>query len=96
MFTSVVGTPLDRRNVTRLFKAALKRAGLHESVRFHDLRHAAATLMLEAGVDTKIASARLGHSTTAITQDLYQHWIPSLDDQAAERMQRALRGAVGT
>ena len=94
VFTSVVGTPLDRRNVTRHFKAALKRAGLRESVRFHDLRHAAATLMLEAGVDTKIASARLGHSTTAITQDLYQHWIRSLDDQAAERMQRALRGAI--
>ena len=70
---SLIGTPLDKHNVTRLFKAALKRAGLRESVRFHDLRHAAATLMIEAGVDTKIASARLGHSTTAITQDLYQH-----------------------
>jgi len=91
VFTSVVGTPLDRRNVTRRFKAALKRVALRESVRFHDMRHAAATLMLEAGVDTKIASARLGHSTTAIMQDLYQHWVRSLDDQAAERMQRALR-----
>jgi len=58
--------------VLRAFKLALGRAGLPD-VRFHDLRHAHATLLLRAGVALKTASARLGHSGIAITADLYQH-----------------------
>ena len=83
----------DKPEVTRSFKAALKRAGLPESIRFHDLRHAAATLMLAAGVDAKTASARLGHSNMIITLDLYTHAVRSLDDQAAARIAAALRRA---
>jgi integrase len=59
VFCSQIGTPLMRRNVLRAFKLALRRAGLPESVRFHDLRHAHATLLLRAGVALKTASARL-------------------------------------
>jgi integrase len=94
VFTSAVGTPLDQRNVIRLFKIALRRAGLPQTVRFHDLRHAAATLMLAGGVDPKTASARLGHSTIRLTMDLYTHAVQALDAEAAERMQRVLRGPV--
>jgi integrase len=94
VFTTVTGTPLDQRNVIRLFKAALKRAGLSETIRFHDLRHAAATLMLASGVDQKTAAARLGHSTIRLTMDLYTHAVQALDVDAAERMQRLLRGTV--
>jgi integrase len=61
------------------------------SIRFHDLRHFAATLMLSEGVHPKIASARLGHSTITITLDLYSHAAAGLDVDAADRMQRALR-----
>ena len=92
VFTSHVGTPLLRRNVLRAFKSALRRAGLPESTRFHDLRHAHATLLLRAGVPLKVASGRLGHNSIAITGDLYQHVARDMDADAAERAARALRG----
>jgi integrase len=50
--------------------------------------------MLAAGVDQKTASARLGHSTIRLTMDLYTYAVRALDAEAAERMQRALRGSV--
>lgn len=84
----------DKANVIHFFKAALKRAELSESVRFHDLRLATATLMLAAGVDAKSASQRLGHSTITTTSELYTHVVQALDDQAAEPMQPAMRGAI--
>jgi integrase len=92
VFASAIGTPLNQRNVIRLFKAALVRAGLPEAIRFHDLRHAHATMMRQAGVDLKTVSARLGHSTIAITADLYTHAVQDLDEDAAELVQRVLRG----
>ena len=88
------GCPLNRgrpslprllRNVLRAFNLALGRAGLPD-VRFHDLRHAHATLLLRAGVALKTASARLGHSGIAITADLYQHVAGDLDADAAQRV----------
>jgi integrase len=72
------------------FKQALKRAGLSSQVRFHDLRHFAATLMLAAGVHPKVASERLGHAQVGITMDLYTHVVEGLDRDAAERMQQAM------
>jgi integrase len=95
VFTSIVGTRLDQRNVIRLFKAALDRAGLPKSTRFHDLRHASGSIALAAGVDLKVISRRLGHSTITITADLYTHVVNQLDIDAAELMQRALRGGNG-
>jgi integrase len=79
VFPSTIGTPLDQRNVIRLFKGALRHAGLPESTRFHDLRHASASLALAAGVDLKVISQRLGHSTITITADLYTHVVRKLD-----------------
>jgi integrase len=92
VFASRIGTPLLVRNVIRSFKATLARAGLPTRYRVHDLRHAAATLMLAAGVHPKIASSRLGHSTVGITLDLYTHSLEGLDADASRRIQRALRG----
>jgi integrase len=91
VFCSQIGTPLMRRNVLRAFKLAVGRAGLPESIRFHDLRHAHATLLLRAGVALKTASARLGHSGIAITADLYQHVAGDLDADAAQRVADVLR-----
>jgi len=79
-----------QRNVIRDFKRALERAGLPHTVRFHDLRHAHATLMLRAGVPLKVASGRLGHSAIGITADLYQHAIADMDQDAADRVAAAL------
>jgi integrase len=90
VFSTELGTPLSGRNAHRLFKLALARAGLPSTVRVHDLRHFAATLMLSAGVHPKIASERLGHSTVGITLDLYSHAVQGLDVDAAERMARAM------
>lgn len=69
--------------VTRLFSDLVLSANLHR-IRLHDLRHTHATLALAAGVDLKVASSRLGHSTTAITADLYTHVIPAMARQAAD------------
>ena len=65
--------------------------GLPDSVRFHDLRHAHATLLLRAGVPLKVASGRLGHGSIGITADLYQHVAADMDTDAAERAAGLLR-----
>lgn len=55
-------------------------------INFHAARHTAATLALEAGVDIKIVSEQLGHSTTRITQDLYQHVRHQVHIDSAEKV----------
>jgi integrase len=90
IFASEAGDPLDRRAVTKLkFKPLLKRAELPE-IRFHDLRHTCATLLLTRNVNPKIVSEMLGHSTIAITLDTYSHVLPNMRDQAAAAMEEAL------
>ena len=69
----------------------LKKTGLPQ-IRFHDLRHTAATIMLGAGVNAKIVSERLGHSKIAMTIDTYQHVLPTMQLAAAANIQRALTG----
>jgi integrase len=55
-------------------------------IRLHDLRHLHATLALAAGVAPRVLADRLGHSTTAVTTDTYQHVLPDLDHDAARRV----------
>jgi hypothetical protein len=69
--------------VTRHFQALARKAGL-PPIRLHDLRHTNASIALAAGVDIKVVSDRLGHSTTAITADLYTHVVPSLGRDTAK------------
>jgi integrase len=76
---------VDRRS----FKPLLERAGL-EGLRFHDLRHTCATLLLSRGVHPKFVQELLGHSSIAMTLDRYSHWIPSMGDQTARAMEAAL------
>lgn len=91
VFASEVGQPLDRRKVTaRHLKPLLKRAGLPD-IRFHDLRHTCATLLLMRNVNPKVVSEMLGHATIAITLDTYSHVLPNMRDQAASAMEEALR-----
>jgi integrase len=63
-------------------------------VRFHDLRHAHATHLLANGVHPKVASERLGHSRVGITLDLYSHVLPGMQEDAAARVDDALRQAL--
>jgi integrase len=68
VFRSTTGTPLRRYNlIPRSFKPLLERAGLSRSLRFHDLRHTAATLLLLKGVNPKIVQEILGHANISTT-----------------------------
>jgi integrase len=90
IFASTIGTPLEASNVmNRSFKPLLKRAGLPE-IRFHDLRHTAATLLLSRGVHPKLVQELLGHATITQTMDTYSHVLPGMGDQTANAMERAL------
>ena len=90
IFSSEKGTPLNPENlVKRSFKPLLKRAGLPE-IRFHDLRHTCATLLLGRGIHPKIVQELLGHATIAMTLDTYSHYLPSMGDQASGAMGDAL------
>ena len=85
VFATKLGEPLDTSTVTRAFQAALRRAGLPRQ-RFHDLRHATATLHLEAGEELIVVSWLLGHSTISTTADVYAHVTPAMLDRTADRM----------
>ena len=94
IFASETGEPLDRRAVTKVkFKPLLNRAGLPK-IRFHDLRHTCATLLLTHNVNPKIVSEMLGHSSVAITLDTYSHVLPNMRDQAAAAMEEAFRSLL--
>ena len=62
-------------------------------MRFHDLRHAHASLLLAAGVHPKVVQERLGHSQVSVTLDTYSHVAPSLQREAAERLDGLLNRA---
>lgn len=61
-------------------------------IRPHDTRHTAATLLLEAGIPVKVVSEHLGHSTTSITADFYQHVAPHMQEEAAKKLGAMLLG----
>jgi integrase len=92
VFPNLVGRPLNRNNLRqRSFFPVLSRAGLPR-IRFHDLRHSCATLLLGEGVHPKIVSDLLGHSQIGITLDLYSHVTPTMQAVAAGAMGRLLGG----
>lgn len=92
VFATRNGAPLDSRNVTKEFQAVLARAGL-PSQRFHDLRHAYATLLLEAGADLYEVSRGLGHASISTTANVYGHLTDAMRQRVAERMDAVLGGA---
>ncbi|MBA2757374.1 MAG: site-specific integrase [Chloroflexi bacterium] len=89
VFTDAVGRPLVGRYITPALRTALKRAAL-PAIRCHDLRHTAATLQLAGGVPLAVISRTLGHSTIAVTADIYAAVTPDLRREAADAMDRAL------
>lgn len=93
VFTTRRGTWLAGDNVRRTFKILLRRAGLPETTRIHDLRHAMATTWLSQGVPVKVVSERLGHASIAITLQLYAHVLPGMQHAAANQIDSWLTGA---
>jgi len=85
VFTTGLGTPMHPDDVSRLFPTVLKAAKLPK-VRFHDLRHSCATLLLSLGVHAKLVQETLGHSSYQLTMDTYSHMIPALRNEVADRM----------
>jgi integrase len=80
---------LRQNNVSRRdFKSLLKKAKL-PPMRFHDLRHTAATLMLARGVNVQVVSRKLGHKDIVTTLKVYGHLLPSMEEQAVATMATA-------
>ena len=94
MFTTLQGHPLDGGVVTRNLQRILADAGLPR-LRFHDLRHCAASLLGAQGVPPRGVMEVLGHSRMSVTTDVYSHVFRSLLGDAAEAMDRALGGQFG-
>jgi integrase len=87
VFTSETGTLLDPTNVTHRFQQTRERAGL-PPLRLHDLRHTAATLMLQEGVHPSVVREMLGHSTVMLTLGTYSHVMPNMQREAATKLDR--------
>jgi integrase len=95
VFTMAQGGPLRQSMVsTRLFKPAVRAAGLDPTVRFHDLRHTCASLLIRQGASVKAVQKQLGHASASITLDRYGHLFPDELDQLAERLERARADAI--
>lgn len=71
----------------RVFKRTLKSAEIRESIRLYDLRLTTATLLLQAGINPKIVSERLGHSTITLTLDVYSHVLPTMQADASAQLE---------
>lgn len=94
VFASTIGTPLNGGDVLRSFRKLLKTAGI-PAMRFHDLRHAYATLSLAAGDDLVTVSANLGHANIATTANVYAHVLPRTKKGGAERLEAYVSAAAG-
>lgn len=91
VFTSLKGRPLNATVLYRDFKRILTGAGL-PSVRFHDLRHGCATLLLLQGVHPRLVMEQLGHSAIGVTMDCYSHVLSELREEPAAQMDALLGG----
>jgi integrase len=90
VFATGKGTPLDAQNIiNRFFKPLLKRAELPD-MRWHDLRHTYATLLLARGTHPTYVQKSLGHASVQLTLDRYSHWMPSMGRNTAEGIDEAL------
>lgn len=93
MFTNELGAPLHTNAISgRAWRRAKKAAGLPEGVRPYDLRHACATVLLEAGEDLKSIADQLGHSTIQLTANTYAHVTTGMKERTAARLDQALFG----
>jgi len=87
VFSTKAGTPIDTSNIFHRFQQTLSKAGLPR-MRFYDLRHTHASLLIAEGVHPKKIAERLGHASIKLTMDLYGHLFEGSDRESAERMQR--------
>jgi len=92
VFCSTVGGHLHTSRILfAQFKALLKKAGLPD-IRFHDLRHSSATMLLSVGVHPKVVQEILGHSQISMTMDIYSHVLPTMQQEAMSKLNSVLQG----
>ena len=91
VFSTALGTPIFPGNLRRAFLRMVASSGVGR-LRFHDLRHTHASLLLARGVHPKVVSERLGHSGIGITLDVYSHVLPTLQEEAARELDAWLAG----
>jgi integrase len=87
--TNAIGGPIHLSTLRDAWRRTLKATGLGR-FRFHDLRHADVTLVLQQGTHRKIMSEGPGHSTAKVTLDTYSHVLPGLQVEAASRLDQLL------
>ena len=90
LFQTKNGTPFSPRNIQRHFARITDEAGL-PPIRFHDLRHTTATLLLLQGTHPKLVQELLGHSSIVLTLDTYSHVIPAMHGEIADTMNALLK-----
>jgi integrase len=90
VFTNQIGNFINPDYISRSFKKDLKIANLPE-IRFHDLRHGHATMLMEAGEDIKVIADRLGHSTIKLTADTYSHPGEKMQKEASNKLDQILQ-----
>jgi integrase len=94
VFPNEIGSTLNPSNLrNRSFTRIKARSDVREDLRFHDLRHTCATLLLSEGVNVKVVSELLEHASITITLNTYSHVLPEMQDSAADAMEGAL-GAI--
>ena len=94
MFAREDGVPLAPEGVSQAIRRAVKASGLPR-IRFHDVRHTHATILLQDGVPVRTVSQRLGHASAMVTMMIYSHVLPGDDQGAAARFGRLLAGENG-
>jgi integrase len=92
VFCTSHGTPIAAANLRTAFKALLVKAELPD-IRFHDLRHSVATLLLEIGTHPKIVQELLGHENIGMTMDIYSHVMPTMQREAMAKLNELLGGS---
>jgi integrase len=89
VFTSTIGTPLEQRRLDRIFKDLCDKAGLRR-IRFHDVRHSAASILIAEGVHPKAIQELLRHSSIQLTMDTYGHLFDQVQRETADKMNAIL------
>ena len=91
VFTDEQGNPIDSNRLSREFHKIVKTGGLPH-ITLHGLRHCVASLMLADGASIKTVAEKLGHANPSLTLDIYSHLLPTIQEQAAEALDRRLAG----
>jgi len=93
VFPNFTGGPLHPNSLASRFQRLITQAGV-TPIRFHDLRHTCATLLLAQGVHPKVVQERLGHADIAMTMNLYSHVTPDMQRDAADQLDAMISAAI--